>query len=129
MVIDTSALLVILLNEPEAPTFEMALELDVRRLMSPASLLEASIVMRRRFGEPGELQLDLLIQKTEVDLVPFDGDQLEWARFGFRKYGKGLHPASLNYGDCCSYALAKVSGEPLLFKGNDFAQTDVTSVL
>ena len=129
MVIDTSALLAILLNEPDAPKYEMAFERDVRRLISTASLLEASIVMRRRFGESGELQLDLLMQNAEVDLVPFDGDQLEWARFGYRKYGRGLHPASLNYGDCCSYALAKVSGEPLLFKGNDFAQTDVASVL
>jgi ribonuclease VapC len=129
MVIDTSAVLAILLNEPDAELYEQALEQGFPRLMSAASLLEASIVMRRRFREPGEIQLDLFVQKAGIDVVPFDSDQLEWARHGFRRYGKGLHPASLNYGDCCAYALSRVSGEPLLFKGNDFEQTDVRSAL
>jgi ribonuclease VapC len=126
MVIDTSALLTILFNEPEAESFEVALESDQTRLMSAASLLETSIVVEARLGEAGGRELDLLLRKAMIVLVPFTPEQAETARVAYRTYGKGRHPAGLNYGDCFAYALAKTSGEPLLCKGNVFPQTDIT---
>jgi ribonuclease VapC len=129
MVLDTSALLVILLDEPESPAFRGAIEEDPVRLLSAASLLEAALVVEARFGEAGGRELDLLIHKADIQVVVFDGDQTELAREAWRRFGRGRHPAGLNFGDCFSYALSKVSGEPLLFKGGDFAQTDVTPVI
>lgn len=126
MVIDTSALLAILFNEPDAEHFERALEADPTRLMSAASVLETAIVVEARLGEAGSRELDLLLYKARITIVPFTADQGEVARQAWRTYGKGRHPAGLNYGDCFAYALAKTSGEVLLFKGNDFAQTDLT---
>jgi len=126
MVIDTSAVLAILFNEPDAEHFESALEADPTRLMSAASLLETAIVVEARLGEPGSRELDLLLYKAQITIVPFTAEQAEVARAAYRTYGKGRHPAGLNYGDCFAYALAKTSGEPLLFKGNDFPQTDVS---
>ena len=125
MVLDTSALLVVLLNEPESTGFRGAIEDDPVRLLSAASLLEASIVIEARVGESGGRELDLLVHKAEIRVVSVDADQIDVARQAFRSFGKGRHPAALNYGDCLSYALSRVSGEPLLFKGNDFARTDV----
>ena len=129
MVIDTSALVAMLTNEPEAERFETAVEADHVRLMSTASYLEAAIVIETRFGEPGGRELDLWLHRAAVDLVSVDSDQADAARVAYRTYGKGLHRAGLNYGDCFSYALAKVSGHPLLFKGADFARTDIRGVL
>jgi len=126
MVIDTSALLAILFNEPDAEHFELALEADPIRLMSAASLLETAIVVEARLGEAGGQELDLLLDNAQVTIVPFTAEHAKIARQAFRTYGKGRHPAGLNYGDCFSYALAKVSGELLLFKGDDFSQTDIT---
>lgn len=79
-----------------------------------------------RLGEAGGRELDLLCYKAQITIVPFTAEQAEIARYAYRTYGKGRHPAELNYGDCFAYALAKTSGEPLLFKGNDFLQTDIT---
>ena len=129
MVLDTSSLLVILLDESDSPAFRRAIEEDPVRLLSAASLLEASLVVEARFGEAGGRELDLLIHKADVQVVGFDRDQAEIAREAWRRFGRGRHPAGLNFGDCFSYALAKVSGEPLLFKGGDFSLTDVTPVL
>jgi len=125
MVIDTSALLAILLNEPERRQFDGAIEADPKRLISAAAVLETSIVLESRSGEAAGRELDLFLHRAKFDVAAVDSDQIEIARAAFRRYGKGRHPAGLNFGDCFSYALAKASGEPLLFKGNDFAQTDV----
>lgn len=128
MVIDTSALIAMLTDESEAAAFERAVQDDPVRLMSTASYLEAAIVIETRFGEPGGRELDLWLHRAGVDLVAVDADQAEAARVGYRRYGKGRHRAGLNYGDCFAYALARISGQPLLFKGDDFAHTDVGSV-
>ena len=129
MVIDTSALVAMLNDEPEAERFEAAVEADHVRLMSTASYLETAIVIETRVGEAGGRELDLWLHRAAVDLVGFDSDQADAARVAYRMYGKGQHRAGLNYGDCFSYALAKVSGQPLLFKGDDFARTDIRVVL
>ena len=125
MVIDTSALVAMLNDEPEAERFELAVESDPVRMMSTASYLETAIVIDTRFGEPGGRELDLWLHRAGVDLVAAHVEQVDFARAAYRRYGKGRHRAGLNYGDCFSYALAKISGEPLLFKGDDFAHTDI----
>lgn len=125
MVIDSSALVAILLGEPEAEVFVPAIDEDPNRLVSAFSALEAGIVIEARKGESGGHELDLLLHKAGIEIVPLTAEQIEIARIAWRKYGKGRHPAGLNIGDCCSYALAKLAGEPLLFKGNDFSQTDI----
>ncbi|BBX73554.1 type II toxin-antitoxin system VapC family toxin [Mycobacterium shinjukuense] len=116
-------------DEPEAERFEAAVAADQVRLMSTASYLETAIVIETRFGEPGGRELDLWLHRAAVDLVGVDADQADTARVAYRTYGRGRHRASLNCGDCLSYALAKVSGQPLLFKGDDFARTDIRVVL
>ncbi len=128
MVIDTSAVLALLLDEPEAPELEVALAHDPVRLISAATLLEASMVIEGRLGDAGGRELDLLIHRAAIEVVAFTADQLELARDAFRHFGKGRHRARLNFGDCFSYALSRSSGEPLLFKGKDFAATDVVAV-
>ncbi|RKZ54273.1 MAG: PIN domain nuclease [Candidatus Parabeggiatoa sp. nov. 3] len=125
MVIDSSAVIAILCDEPDAKHFTTAIEGDSIRLMSAASLLETSIVIESRYGEEGGRKLDLLLLKAQVKIEPVTLEQAETARIAFRIYGKGRHPAGLNFGDCFSYALAKVLEEPLLFKGNDFSKTDI----
>jgi ribonuclease VapC len=129
MVIDTSAIIAILFDEEGADALEHAIETDPIRLISAASVLETSIVAETRFGEPGGRELDLLLHKAGIETVSVTSDQVEIARRAYREYGKGRHPASLNFGDCFSYALSKMSGEPLLFKGEDFARTNVDKVL
>ncbi len=126
MVIDTSALLAILLDEPERRTFNQAIEAAESRLMSTATFVEASIVIESRFGAEGLRDLDLFLEKADVELIAVDAEQARRARSAFSRFGKGRHKAGLNYGDCFSYALASVLGETLLFKGNDFGQTDLT---
>lgn len=129
MVIDTSALVAMLTDEPGAPDFEAAVEADPVRLMSTASYLEAAIVIETRFGESGGRELDLWLHRAGVTLVAVDADQADVARTAYRRFGKGRHRAGLNYGDCFAYALAKTSGQPLLFKGDDFAHTDIGAVV
>ncbi len=125
MVIDTSALIAILLGEPEAERFAQAIASDPRRLMSAVSAFEASIVIGVRKGPMGVRELDLLTYSAGVSIVSFDEEQVQIARAAYEKYGKGRHPAALNLGDCASYALARASGESLLFKGSDFSQSDI----
>lgn len=125
MVIDTSALLAILLDEPERRAFNEALEAAESRAMSTATFVEVSIVIESRFGAEGLRDLDLFIERAGITLVSVDSDQAHAARRAFSQFGKGRHPAGLNYGDCFSYALASVLGEPLLYKGQDFRHTDV----
>lgn len=126
MVIDTSALLAILQDEPERRAFNEAIEAAESRLLSVASLVEVSIVVEARYGNDGLRELDLFLDRAGFELVPVELEQAKLARLGFSRFGKGRHPAGLNYGDCFAYALARVRDEPLLFKGNDFSQTDVT---
>jgi ribonuclease VapC len=129
MVLDTSALLVLLLDEPEAEAYRTAVEDDETRLVSAATLLETSLVIEARKGDAGGRELDLLIHKAEIDVVPVDIEQVAEARRGYRRFGRGRHAAGLNLGDVFAYALARTSGEPLLFKGDDFSKTDVARVL
>jgi len=128
MVIDTSALIAILTNEPESPAIARAIERDPRRLVSAASLLEASIVLVARHGEAATVFLDDLLHEADAEIVPVTEDHARRARSAYLRFGKGRHPAGLNFGDCLVYALAEASGEPLLFKGADFAQTDLALV-
>jgi ribonuclease VapC len=128
MVLDTSALLAVLLNEPEAAALARAIEADPVRLLSAANLVETGIVIEARVGEPGGRELDLLLHKAGIEVVPVDAAQAELGRHAYREFGKGRHAAGLNYGDCFAYALALSTGEPLLFKGDDFSKTDVAGV-
>ena len=124
MVLDTSAVLAILLDEPERRAFTEAIEADATRLMSVASFVECSIVLETRYGPEGVRDLDLLLARAQVQLVPVDADQGYVARQAFRAYGRGRHRANLNFGDCFAYALSRTQAEPLLCKGGDFALTD-----
>jgi ribonuclease VapC len=114
--------------EAESARLAAALELDATRLVSVATVVEATLVIESRYGAAGGRELDLLIAKANLSIEAVTTDQAEVAREAWRRYGKGRHTAGLNFGDCFSYALAKVTGEPLLFKGNDFSQTDITAV-
>ena len=127
MVVDTSALLAVLFNEPEAEAIARAIASDPRRLASAFTLLETGIVVEARKGESGGRELDLLLHRIGLECVPLTASLGEVARDAWRRFGRGKHPANLNIGDCCSYALARVSGEPLLFKGDDFGRTDVAA--
>lgn len=128
MVIDTSAIIAVLLDESNATGIARVIETGSPRLLSAANLLEASIVIESRKGEAGGRELDLLLYRAGIDIVPVDQDQVEIARLAWRRFGKGQHPASLNYGDCFAYALAKSRHLPLLFLGEDFSQTDIAGV-
>jgi ribonuclease VapC len=127
MVIDTSAILAMLLNEPEASDFEQRIAADPVRLISAATLVEAVIVIESRLGDAGGREFDLWLHKLDAVVVPVDADQAQMARRAWRRFGKGRHPAGLNYGDCFAYALATTRGEPLLFKGDDFSRTDLSA--
>jgi ribonuclease VapC len=120
MVIDTSALAAIFFAEPERQLFLTAITAAETRLLSAASVLETGIVLEGRQGEAAGREFDLFVVRANLKIVPVDA-----ARSAWRKFGKGRHPAALNYGDCFSYALAKSSGDPLLAKGTDFALTDI----
>jgi ribonuclease VapC len=125
MVIDTSAVIAILSSESDALILARTIESVTVRRISAASLLEAAIVIEKRTGTLGGAKLDQFVAEADIQIEPVTAEQSQIARLAFRMYGKGRHPAALNFGDCFSYALAKSVGEPLLFKGNDFSQTDV----
>ena len=125
MVIDSSALLEILFDEPERRSFNQMIEADPVRLLSAANFVAAALVVEARLGEAAGREFDLFIHRAEIEIVPVDADQAEIARRAYRRYGKGRHRAGLNFGDSFAYALAKTRGEPLLFKGENFAATDV----
>lgn len=129
MVIDSSALLAVLLAESDAETYRVAIEEDSTRLIAAGTLLETALVIEARKGEAGGRELDLLVHRAGIAVVPTDAELVEEARRAHRRFGKGHHPAGLNFGDLFAYALARLSGEPLLFKGDDFARTDVRRVL
>jgi ribonuclease VapC len=127
MVIDASALIAILLKEPEAERFLRMISSNPHPRISAANLLEAGIRLDQdpnpRLG-PG---LDALVKELELHVEPVTEAQVVLARQAYRSYGRGNHPAGLNFGDCFAYALAKATGEPLLFKGDDFSRTDIDS--
>ncbi len=128
MVVDTSALIAILGMEAESARLAAAMEADANRLISAATLVEAGVVIESRYGASGGRELDLLAARASLSIEAVTTQQAEVAREAWRRYGRGRHPAGLNFGDCFSYALARVTGEPLLFKGDDFTHTDVTPV-
>jgi ribonuclease VapC len=125
MVIETSAVLAILTREPAADRLVAAVEADRVRLVSAATVVEASMVLLGRYGEVGDPQLDRLLRGIGAEVVPVGEEQVALARDAALRFGRGRHPAALNFGDCFSYALSVARGEPLLFVGDDFAQTDV----
>jgi ribonuclease VapC len=126
MVIDTSAILAWLKDEPDRDRIVAGLEAHPIRRMSSVSLLEAQIVVRAREHPALLSKLDRFLEEIEVIVVPFDEPQARVAADALQRYGKGQgHPAQLNMGDCAVYALAKMVNEPLLFVGNDFSQTDI----
>ena len=125
MVIDTSAVAAILFDEPDAASLEGKIADDPVRLMSAATLLEAAIVVEARLGDAGGREFDLWLHRAEIEILAVDAEQADQARRAWRRFGRGRHPAGLNYGDCFSYALAATHAEPLLFKGGDFTKTDV----
>lgn len=125
MIIDTSAVIAILSDEPERKVFNQAIERADVCLMSTVTFVEASIVIETSRGYDGMRDFDLILAIASIELVPVDVEQANVARQAFRQYGKGRHAAGLNFGDCFAYALSKTTGLPLLFKGKDFAKTDV----
>ena len=129
MVIDSSAIIAILLAEEEAEAFANAIALDDVRVCSAVSFLEACIVIETRRGAAGLTRLDLLIAEANIEVASFSLRDARVARRAYRQFGKGIHPAGLNFGDCGSYALALETGEPLLYKGEDFTKTGIARTI
>ncbi len=127
MVLDTSAIVAILSNEPEREHFIRLIETAPIRRLSAANRVEATLVIEGRKRDAGRADLDLFLLEAEVEVVPVTLEQAELACQAFRRYGRGRHPAGLNFGDVFAYALARTTGEPLLFKGDDFPKTDIAS--
>jgi ribonuclease VapC len=128
VIVDTSALIAVLYGEPEAETFIRCIhDAEITR-MSVASYVELSIVVHSQLGADGLRQADTFIRRAQIVIEPITVEQGELARQAYFDFGKGRHTAQLNFGDCFSYALAKITGEPLLFKGQDFSKTDVNPV-
>ena len=125
MIVDTSAVLAILLNESDYEHYKRAIAQAERCLMSVANFFESTIIFEGRVGSAGGRELDLLIEEAPIQLVAVTPEHIQAARRAWRQFGKGNHPAGLNFGDCFAYALAKKTGEPLLFKSRDFALTDI----
>jgi len=125
MVVDTSAIVAILLDEPDAAALERSLVADPIRLIAATCVLEARMVIATRRGEHALAEIDLWLATIDASIIPADAELVDMATQAWLAYGKGRHPAGLNFADCLSYALAKRTGEPLLFKGEDFARTDI----
>jgi len=125
MVIDTSALLAIFLAEPERASFLDRIAQAEIRFVSAATVVETGIVLEARLGDAASREFDLFLHRARLEIVPVDAGQAEAARAAWHRYGKGRHPAALNFGDCFTYALAHSTGEPLLAKGSDFPKTKI----
>lgn len=125
MVVDTSAVIAVLQREPSGERIRVVLREQAHLALSVVSFVEASNIIQHRSGDAGVVELDALVDRLGVELVPVTVDQGRLAREAFRMFGKGRHPAALNFGDCFSYALARTRNEPLLYVGGDFARTDV----
>jgi ribonuclease VapC len=129
MIIDTSAIIAILFNETDAKKYAQAIAQADSCRVSAATFVELAIVVEAQTKYSGSRQLDAFLRRAGIIIDPVTEEQAHIARQAFTDFGKGRHPAGLNYGDCFSYALAKASGEPLLFKGNDFKKTDIASAI
>ena len=129
VIIDASALLALVLNEADGALFARAIAGAVRPRMSAVNWFEATMLVDRRGDAVAISRFDDFVARFGIEIVPFTPEQALRARQVFRLYGKGQHPARLNFGDCMAYATAKADGSPLLFKGNDFAQTDIEPAL
>jgi len=129
MILDTSAVLAIVLGEPGFEVFVDAIASAPSCRISAASFVEASILAESRIGDQGIRQCDSFFRTSRISVEPVTEDQALLARQAYSDYGKGRHPAGLNFGHCFAYALAKATGEPLLFKGQDFRQTDIQPAL
>ena len=125
MIVDSSAVLAILFDEPDAKRHAAAIMAASPCRMSVANVLEAAIAAERRGGDTAAQEFDTLVETAEIEFVPVTVEHLQAARRAWRRFGKGNHPAALNFGDCFAYALARTTDEPLLFKGEDFARTDI----
>jgi ribonuclease VapC len=125
MIVDSSAILSILLQESDALRIASAIAANSDCAVPASCILEVSIVVQARALDQGDREFDMLLARNPMRVIPFTAGQTRIARDAFRRFGKGRHPAALNFGDCMAYAAAKESGEELLFKGTDFAQTDV----
>ncbi len=129
IVVDSSALIAIYFDEAEKASFGYAIVSADGPCIGAPNFLEASMVAEARKGETGCRELDRMVDSLGLQVVGFDSSHIQAARDAFRRYGKGRHRAALNFGDCCAYALAKSLGLPLLFKGDDFALTDLKRAL
>src|SRR5689334_6227447 len=129
MILDTSAVAAILFGEPEAAEFTTLIQGAEYAAMSAANFVELSLVIESQLGPEASRRCDQFFKRAEIEIEPVTVEQAFSARQAFVDFGKGRHPAALNFGDCFAYALAKVMGEPLLFKGGDFRKTDLESVL
>lgn len=129
LVVDTSAWLCILLDEPDASRYAKALSEADAILLSSVSYVELGIVISSRHGAAGLERAERLLHSLGAETAPFDQSQSSIALMAWQRYGKGNHPARLNFGDCCTYAMAKMRDVPLLYKGDDFARTDIRSAL
>jgi ribonuclease VapC len=128
IIVDSSALVALLLGEPEGDLMLAAILQAEERWISAFSLLETEIVIAAKKGDPGRATLDALVHHLDLQTIPFTVEHVQLALEGWLRFGKGRHPAAFNLGDCCAYALARASGSPLLAKGADFPQTDVELV-
>ena len=129
MILDTSALAAILFGEPEADLYTQLIHGADRCLISAGNFLELTMVVEGQMGPEAGRQCDAFFRRAGIVIEPFTVEQAHLARQAFHDFGKGRHAAGLNFGDCFAYALAKITGEPLLFKGEDFKKTDISSAL
>ena len=129
MVLDTSAIIAILRNESDADVYREAVERAETLRIGAPTLLECEIVARAALGDDGSTDLDNFLIALEVRVEPFGPREADYARYAYRNFGKGRHPAGLNFGDCLTFATAVAQNEPLLFKGNDFPQTNIANAL
>jgi ribonuclease VapC len=127
MIIDTSAIIAILFNENDAQSYARAIAGAESCRVSAATFVEVGIVVEAQTRSSGSRQLDMFFRRARITIEPVTEEHTHMARQAFTDFGKGRHPAGLNYGDCFSYALAKASGEPLLFKGKAFSKTDLAT--
>jgi len=128
MVVETSAVLAILLDEPEAAEFARLIEDDPAPVISAASVFEAGIVLLSPYGPDARGDLQEFLEQGGLQVEPVTAEQADLALEAYQQFGKGRHPAGLNFGDCFAYALCQATGQPLLFKGQDFSQTDIAPV-
>ncbi len=129
MVLDTSAIIAILRNESDAAVYREAIEHAESLCVGAPTLLECEIVARQALGDVGSTDLDNFLVALDVHVEPFGRLEADYARYAYRQFGKGRHPASLNFGDCLTFGTALAQNEPLLFKGDDFAQTNISNAL